>query len=311
MTEQLCQSVCQNVYQNGRHNGRQNAHQSGRHNEIVPSARWGLAKHGSNLVSRGLADLCKFAGSGPVGSGVVGSGEGTEVWISKANDFADQERWNDAIACFEKVLALNPQHTLALYSKGMILVIQGSLDQALAYLTAAIQIDPQSSHVWETLQEVRKATGSSVCQNPAGQTHDWIFARGRDELFRGLSANDVAIWRKLEVVFSNFSTEQKINKKSKVEPSQVVPGWDGARELDEEEDRRLKRWLGETLINCAKEKLAGSGISAEGEEKIIEFLYRRLVPVLLSSGTESDCPTSMRNIAMLLLDDLVVSGAQV
>lgn len=272
-----------------------------RQNEIVPSAPRSLSKQGSNLVSRGLDDLSKL----------VGSGEGTEAWVSKANDFADQKRWNEAIACFERVLELNPQHTLALYSKGMILVIQGSLEQALAYLRTAIRIDPQSSHVWDTLQEVRKATGRLVRQNPARQTHDWIFARGRDELFRNLSASDVAIWRKLEVAFSNLSTDEKINEKRKGELSQVVPGWDGARELGEEEDSRLKRWIGETLINCAKEKLAGSGISPKGEEKILEFLYWRLVPVLLSPGTESDSPTSMRNIAMLLLDDLVVSWAQV
>jgi tetratricopeptide (TPR) repeat protein len=272
-----------------------------RKNEIVTSAPRGLSKQGSNLVSRGVDDLSRL----------IGSGESTEVWVRKANDFVDQKRWSEALACLEKVLELNQQHTLALYSKGMILVMQGGLDEALCYLTAAILTDPQSSHVWDTLQEVRIATGRLLCDSPAEQMHDWIFAPGRDELFSSLSASDAAIWRKLEVAFSNFSADEKVDGISEIGLSQVMPGWDGARELGEEEDRHLKQWIGETLINCAKQKLAASGISPEGENKIVEFLYWRLVPVLLSPGTESDSPASMRNIAMLILDDLVLSGAQV
>jgi len=95
--------------------------------------------------------------------------------------------------------------------------------------------------------------------------------RKSDELFRSLSLSDAALWRTLADSLGDLPIDEKAAM------SRVVPTWDGKRELTEEENKRLKRWLGETFLNSAKQKLTGSGISADGQRRILDFLSTSLV----------------------------------
>jgi len=97
--------------------------------------------------------------------------------------------------------------------------------------------------------------------------------RKRDELFRSLSAKDAELWRQVgPALFDRLSSQDEQTVMSK-----VVPGWDGKRDLTEDENKRVARWVGETLINTAKQKLPGSGISPEGQKRILDFLSASLV----------------------------------
>lgn len=62
-------------------------------------------------------------------------------WINKAGGFAKTENYRDALDCFEKVLELNPQNTVALIGKGYMLDKTGENDKGMEYLERGLRVE--------------------------------------------------------------------------------------------------------------------------------------------------------------------------
>ena len=62
-------------------------------------------------------------------------------WINKAGGFAKTENYRDALDCFEKVLELNPQNTVALIGKGYMLDKTGEKDKGMEYLERGLRVE--------------------------------------------------------------------------------------------------------------------------------------------------------------------------
>ncbi|MDR2722421.1 MAG: tetratricopeptide repeat protein [Cellulomonadaceae bacterium] len=106
------------------------------------------------LVGAALAGVVAF-GCSPSGgdssptSGVSdtaspGSGEANleEQMLNNGIAQAEQGRYDDAVATFTALLALNPESQYALYNLGLIAYMRGDLEQAVSYYDRALAIDP-------------------------------------------------------------------------------------------------------------------------------------------------------------------------
>lgn len=63
------------------------------------------------------------------------------AWLGKGQSYLNLDRPEDALACFDEALALNPREPEALVKKGTALEKLGRLDEALQYYDRAIEAD--------------------------------------------------------------------------------------------------------------------------------------------------------------------------
>ena len=66
-----------------------------------------------------------------------------EDWIEKGNNLYDQEKYEEAIKCYDKALRIDPKNTHAWNNKGIALYGQGNYAVALECFDRALEIDPK------------------------------------------------------------------------------------------------------------------------------------------------------------------------
>ena len=74
--------------------------------------------------------------------------ESSSQWINKGRDLDNNSHYDDAISCYEKAIALEPQNEVAWFNKGLALYKQGKYDEAIQSYDKAIEIDPQDTDAW-------------------------------------------------------------------------------------------------------------------------------------------------------------------
>lgn len=73
-----------------------------------------------------------------------------EAYLSVGVLLEQQERWEEAIACYRKVLEIIPNHASASYKLSIILAAQGQLDEAIACFQKA-QKQPSEAEIYEKI----------------------------------------------------------------------------------------------------------------------------------------------------------------
>jgi tetratricopeptide (TPR) repeat protein/serine/threonine protein kinase len=73
------------------------------------------------------------------------------VWHNLGASYLDLEKWDEAIACCHKILALNPRHAGAHNVLGLVLKKQGKLPEALAKFRKAVELNPDDVVVYRNL----------------------------------------------------------------------------------------------------------------------------------------------------------------
>jgi len=81
----------------------------------------------------------------------------TEAWFLLGSCQERNPKWRrDASASLMKVLALNPNHVLAMVALGDIYIAQGLASRAQSYYEDALQIEPENTHVKKKLKELKR-----------------------------------------------------------------------------------------------------------------------------------------------------------
>jgi len=64
------------------------------------------------------------------------------AWVNKGNALAAQERYAEAIVCFDYAIAINPKNAGALNTKGTSLAALGRCEDAIVCCEQALSVDP-------------------------------------------------------------------------------------------------------------------------------------------------------------------------
>jgi len=72
------------------------------------------------------------------------------AWSYKGVALANQGKYSEAIECYDKAIAINPNEALAWNNKGLALIGQGKYSEALECIDKAIAINPNYADVWAT-----------------------------------------------------------------------------------------------------------------------------------------------------------------
>jgi tetratricopeptide (TPR) repeat protein len=111
-------------------------------NEIVPTASQSLVRYSSSLFRRGLEDWLETIGEqAPI------KNDG-EAWAKKGYSLARELRYEEALECYEKALAIDERNTLAWISKGIALFDMGRFTEAMESYERAVAIDPSEPESW-------------------------------------------------------------------------------------------------------------------------------------------------------------------
>ncbi len=107
------------------------------------------------------------------------------------NAFSSEEKYQDAITCYDKALIINPKMEKILYNKGITLAELGKHNEAIICYDKALEINPKRVEAWiakgSALAELGKHNEAIVCYNKVLEVNpdegDWI-AKGSalDEL---------------------------------------------------------------------------------------------------------------------------------
>ena len=89
------------------------------------------------------------------------------AWLREAQHCAESGRWEDAMACYENALALDPQNAQACYRKGLCLAALGRLEEAVAEYDRALALDRQMAEAWFS---------KALSEEKVGRTQDAIRA---------------------------------------------------------------------------------------------------------------------------------------
>lgn len=83
---------------------------------------------------------------------------------SKGVDLAEQGRYEEAVAVFDKAIEIDPEYAYAWSNKGNVLSDMGKYDEAIAAFDRAIEIDPEYAVAWykkaEALRMLHRDTES-------------------------------------------------------------------------------------------------------------------------------------------------------
>ncbi|MFC1716750.1 tetratricopeptide repeat protein [Candidatus Poribacteria bacterium] len=76
------------------------------------------------------------------------SGDSAEILYNKGTGLYDMGRYEEAIECFDKAIAIAPNHSVAWSDKGMALSNIGRYEEAIECFDKAIEIAPNYSVAW-------------------------------------------------------------------------------------------------------------------------------------------------------------------
>jgi len=71
-----------------------------------------------------------------------------KVWYMKGDALFDQNKYDEAIECFDKALYINPKNDSAWHMKGYALFDQKKYDEAIECFDKALDINPQNDKAW-------------------------------------------------------------------------------------------------------------------------------------------------------------------
>lgn len=91
-----------------------------------------------------------------------------EAWNNKGGLLADLGRYEEAIACYDRALAVNPRYVMALRNRGFDLGQIGRHEEAIACFDAALAIDPN-----DALALFRKAQAEEKLERFADASRDY------------------------------------------------------------------------------------------------------------------------------------------
>ena len=91
------------------------------------------------LAALMLVALPLIGGCGDDGGGLTEA----EEYLEKGVEYAEQVRFDDAIAQFSKAIELDPQFAWAYYNRGFTYFLLGQYQRAIEDYTEAIRLDPQ------------------------------------------------------------------------------------------------------------------------------------------------------------------------
>jgi tetratricopeptide (TPR) repeat protein len=69
-------------------------------------------------------------------------------WLKKGNELSDQAKYDEAIACYDKVIEINPKNKWGWINKGAALDDLGKYEEAIKTYDKAIEIHPESADIW-------------------------------------------------------------------------------------------------------------------------------------------------------------------
>jgi len=93
------------------------------------------------------------------------------VWHNKGVDLAKLGKYEEAIACYDKALEIDPKDESAWYNKGVDLAKLGKYEEAIACYDKALEINPKKESAWcnkgWTLGELGKYEEAIACYDKA------------------------------------------------------------------------------------------------------------------------------------------------
>ena len=136
-------------------------HDRNERNEIVPTAPSGLTRQGSNLVRRGLDDLSKLGGTDA----------NPQAWPKHGTELYKLGRYDEAVACFDKVLELHPGAIEAWWWKGAALFALDRFEESMVCFDRVIEMDPHDFTAWSrqafNLESLGRPNDSLHCYHRA------------------------------------------------------------------------------------------------------------------------------------------------
>jgi tetratricopeptide (TPR) repeat protein len=97
------------------------------------------------------------------------------AWLNKGNAIGHMGRSEEAIACFDRVLEIDPRDAGAWHNKGFSLDRLGCSEEALACYDRAVDIDPQYAEAWSsrgaTLWSLGRSEEALACYDRAIAIH--------------------------------------------------------------------------------------------------------------------------------------------
>jgi tetratricopeptide (TPR) repeat protein len=79
---------------------------------------------------------------------VVSRQEASDEYVKYGEDMANSNNLNEAIACFDKAIGINPKNDFAWGDRGLILDKQGKTEESLASFSKALEINPKNAITW-------------------------------------------------------------------------------------------------------------------------------------------------------------------
>jgi len=79
---------------------------------------------------------------------LLGKIEDSSVWITKASKLIGEAQYEEAIACCDEAIRLDPENSRTWYGKGASLNLLKRYEEAIACFDEAIRLDPEFSDAW-------------------------------------------------------------------------------------------------------------------------------------------------------------------
>jgi tetratricopeptide (TPR) repeat protein len=79
---------------------------------------------------------------------LLGKSEDSSVWITKASKLIGEAQYEEAIACLDEAIRLNPENSLAWHGKGASLELLKRHEEAIVCFDEAIRLNPEDSDAW-------------------------------------------------------------------------------------------------------------------------------------------------------------------
>lgn len=112
------------------------------------SAAHNLAEGGENDAARSLySELLQSAPDDP------------DVPNGLGFLFADEKKWTEAVACYDKAVLLDPDHAFALNNRGFALYRLGEKEAGYESITDSLTIDRGNAYAWRNLAVIALETG--------------------------------------------------------------------------------------------------------------------------------------------------------
>jgi len=108
-----------------------------------------ILKRNNQTIKKGKAIMLVFTLIGIIFySGCINQEENTESLYAKGTTLLKEGKYSEAIECFDKAIAIDPNYKEAWNGKGVTLLLQGNYSEAIECFDKAIAIDPKYVQAW-------------------------------------------------------------------------------------------------------------------------------------------------------------------